>query len=406
MKDTIAELTRRSDVRAALAGYRHHLEEILAQIVAIQQVAAPTFAEKRRSAYIEAQFRALGAAEVSHDALHNVFARLPGRDAGRPPLVISAHLDTVFPATTDLTTRREGPLFFGPGIGDNSTGLAGLLVLGRTLVERALPHAADIYLVANVGEEGLGDLRGMRAVVERFGERAAYLVVEGGLFGQLTHQAVGVRRYRIEVTAPGGHSWGGFGAASAIHVLGHLIAAIDGLDVPAAPKTTYNVGIIEGGLSVNSIAHAARLWLDLRSEDAGELERLVGQVQAILERMNHDHAEAGDGVHLVAETVGNRPAGAVGRDAPIVAHAEAALRAVGCGDVRYIVSSTDANIPLSRGYEAVCLGLTHSGNSHRPDEYIDITHLPAGLGQLLLVALAAAGWRDSPNRVLPDGRHA
>jgi len=144
MKATIAELTRRSDVRAALAGYRHHLEEILAQIVAIQQVAAPTFAEKRRSAYIEAQFRALGAAEVSHDALHNVFARLPGRDAGRPPLVVSAHLDTVFPATTDLTTRREGPLFFGPGIGDNSTGLAGLLVLGRTLVERALPHAADI----------------------------------------------------------------------------------------------------------------------------------------------------------------------------------------------------------------------------------------------------------------------
>ena len=391
MKNAIIELMRRTDVRAALADYHRRLEAILAQIVAIQQVPSPTFAEERRSAYMEAQFRAFGIADVRRDALHNVFARLPGRDADRPPLVVSAHLDTVFPATTDLATRREGPLLFGPGIGDNSTGLAGLLVLGRTLIDRALPHAADIYLAANVGEEGLGDLGGMRAVVDRFGERAVYLVVEGGLFGQLTHQAVGVRRYRIEVTAPGGHSWGSFGASSAIHVLGHLIAAIDGLDVPATPKTTYNVGIIEGGLSINSIAHAAQLWLDLRSEDARELERLVGQGQGILARMKHEHAEERDGVRLTAETVGDRPAGAIGRDAPIVAHAEAALRAVGCGDVRYIVSSTDANIPLSRGYEAVCLGLTHSGNSHRPDEYIDITHLPAGLGQLLLVTLATAG---------------
>ena len=387
----ITELTQQPFVRAALADYRARLDEIVAQIVAIQQVAAPTFAEARRSEYMAAQFRAVGVADIERDALDNVFARLPGRDANRPPLVVSAHLDTVFPATTDLTTRREGTLLYGPGIGDNSTGLVGLLVLAQTLVGRGLSHAADIYLVANVGEEGLGDLRGMRAVVERFGERATYVVVEGGLFGQLTHQAIGVRRYRIEVTAPGGHSWGGFGAASAIHVLGHLIAAIDRLDVPAAPKTTYNVGIIEGGTSINTIANAARLWLDLRSEAPEELERLVAQVEAILQDVGAAHATADDGVRVVAEQVGNRPAGAIGRHTPIVAHADAALRAVGCSDVRYIVSSTDANIPLSRGYEAVCLGLTHSGNSHRPDEYIDVTQLPSGLGQLLLVALAAAG---------------
>ena len=387
----ITDLAQQPAVRAALAGYHARLDDIVAQIVAIQQVPAPTFDEARRAEYMTAQFRAAGVTDVERDALHNVFARLPGRDAGRPPLVVSAHLDTVFPATTDLTTRREGALLYGPGIGDNSTGLAGLLVLARTLVERALPHAADIVLVANVGEEGLGDLRGMRAVVERFGGRAVYVVVEGGLFGQLTHQAIGVRRYRIEVTAPGGHSWGGFGAASAIHVLGHLIAAIDQLDVPAAPKTTYNVGIIEGGTSINTIANSARLWLDLRSEAPEELARLVERVQAILRDLNHEHEAAEDGVRLVAEEVGNRPAGAISRDAPIVAHADAALRAVGCPDAHYIVSSTDANIPLSRGYEAVCLGLTQSGNSHRPDEYIDIRHLPDGLGQLLLVVLAAAG---------------
>ena len=387
----ITELSQQPPIRAALAGYRARLDEIVEQIIAIQQVAAPTFDEARRAEHMAAQFRAVGAAEVETDALHNVFARLPGSDANRPPLVVSAHLDTVFPATTDLATRRDGALVYGPGIGDNSTGLAGLLVLARTLIDRGLPHAADIYLVANVGEEGLGDLRGMRAVVERFGGKAVYVVVEGGLFGQLTHQAIGVRRYRIEATAPGGHSWGGFGAASAIHVLGHLIAAIDRLEVPAAPKTTYNVGIIEGGTSINTIANTARLWLDLRSEAPEELERLVGQVRALLQDVNDTHAAAEDGVRVIAEQVGNRPAGAVSRDTPIVAYADAALRAVGCPDVHYIVSSTDANVPLSHGYEAVCLGLTQSGNSHRPDEYIDVTHLPDGLGQLLLVALAACG---------------
>ncbi len=389
--NTIAELAQQPSVRVAMADYRDGLEDALAQIVAIQQVPAPTFAEARRAEYMESRFRALGLSEVGRDALDNVYARLPGYGVGRPPLIISAHLDTVFPADTDLTTRREGQLLFGPGIGDNSTGLAGLLLLGRTLLERKLPHSADIYLVANVGEEGLGDLRGMRAVVERFGGRAVYLIVEGGLFGQLTHQAVGVRRYRIDVSAPGGHSWGGFGAASAIHVLGRLIAAIDDLEVPTAPKTTYNVGIIEGGISVNSIASSARLWLDLRSEESEALNRLVSQVERLVSSMNRTHAAADSGVAITVEEVGNRPAGSVPRFTPVIALAEAALHAVGCPDVRYIVSSTDANIPLSQGYPAVCLGLTQSGNSHRPDEYIDITQLPAGLGQLLLVTLAAAG---------------
>lgn len=386
----ITDLTRQSRVRAAMSGFNERLEEILAQIVAIQQIPAPTFDEERRAVYVEEQFRAAGLTDVRRDPLNNVYGCAPGTSSDRSPIVLSAHLDTVFPAETDLTTRREGAAIFGPGIGDNSTGVAGLLVVARALAEHSLPHAADLYFVANVGEEGLGDLRGMRAVVEHFGGRATYVVVEGGLFGQLTHQAVGVRRYRIDVTAPGGHSWGSFGAASAIHVLGHLIAAIDNLDVPAIPKTTYNVGIIEGGISVNSIASSARLWLDLRSEGAEALGRLVDQVVGIVGEMNARYAAAGEGVHLAMEQVGNRPAGSVGRQTPVVAYADAALRVVGSEDVHYVVSSTDANIPLSYGYAAVCLGLTHSHNSHRPDEFIELTQLPAGLGQLLLVALAAA----------------
>lgn len=215
-------------------------------------------------------------------------------------------------------------------------------------------------------------------------------MIEGGLFGRLIHQAVGVRRFRIDVNAPGGHSWGGFGTTSAIHVLGRLITAIDDLIVPAIPRTTYNVGIIEGGISINTIANAARLWLDLRSEGPNELTRLVDQVREIIETMNQQFMVGGEAVRIHVVQVGDRPAGSIDRISPVVAYADSALQLVSTDEIRYLVSSTDANIPLSLGYQAVCLGLTHSGNAHRPDEYIDVTNLPAGLTQLLLVTLAVA----------------
>ena len=325
------------------------------------------------------------------DSLGNVYGRLPGKQKKAKALIVSAHLDTVFPTGTKLQIREEAGRVFAPGIGDNSIGVAALFGILWAIREQKLTLNHDVWFVANVGEEGLGDLCGMRAVVDKFGGEATYIVVEGGLFGKLIHQAVGVRRYHIEVTAPGGHSWGGFGAASAIHVLGHLIVDIDGLSVPTIPKTTYNVGIIQGGTSINTIANSAHLWLDLRSEGPAALEQLVKSTEEILRLRSRKYVLEGHGVEIKMEQVGNRPAGGIDRQSPVVALADAALRAVGREDVDYIVSSTDANVPLSRGYQAVCLGLTHSGNSHRPDEFIDTTHLPAGLGQLMLVALAAAG---------------
>ena len=387
----ISAISRRPKVRAALEGFRDGLDSAVDQIIAIQQIPSPTFAEEMRARYIEGRFRAIGLKDVARDEAGNVYGRLPGRDADREPLVLSAHLDTVFAAGTDLTVRREGQFVHGPGIGDNSTGVAGLLLVAQAIIEHRLPHAADIHFVANGGEEGLGDLYGMRAVVERFGGRATYVVVEGGLFGRLVHQAVGSSRYRVEIIAPGGHSWGGFGTPSAIHVMGRLIAAIDDLTVPEAPRTTYNVGVVEGGISINSIANSARLWLDLRSEGADELSRLVGQVHEIVERMNQKYRDDGDAVQIEMIQVGDRPAGSIERQSPVVAYAEAALELVAAEEIRYLASSTDANIPLSLGYQAVCLGLTHSGNAHRPDEFIDVANLPAGLGQLLLVTLAVAG---------------
>ncbi|MCA9946104.1 MAG: M20/M25/M40 family metallo-hydrolase [Anaerolineales bacterium] len=382
--ETVAQNTA---VQAALATFPEIVPQIVEQTIAIQQIPAPTFAEAKRAAYVQKRFAEVGLVEVAQDGLHNVYGRFPGSDPTKQlPVIISAHTDTVFPASTDLTVRREPPLYHGPGIGDNSTGVAGLLALAEALRVHEIRPLADIWFVANVGEEGLGDLRGMRAVVERFGGDASYLVLEGGLFGQISHQAIGVRRYEIEIRTPGGHSWGNFGQRSAIHELGHLIVAIDKLQVPANPKTTFNVGVIEGGTSINTIAQSAKMLLDLRSEDPEQLAGLVAEVEKLVRR-----CQKRANVSMQMTQIGSRPAGRLEREAPLVQQAVAALRYVGCSQISFIASSTDANIPLSKGYTAVCLGLTESSNAHRLDEYMDSSHLAAGISQTLLLALSAAG---------------
>lgn len=376
-------------VQSAMTQFRTRQVENINLIQAIQQIPAPTFAEADRAAFVESQMRALGLQDVRQDDLHNVYGRFPGQHR-RTPLIITAHLDTVFPLETDLRIRENGRLLSGPGIGDNSTGVAGLLLLAKSLIENQIKLTNDVWLVANVCEEGLGDLRGIRAVVEAFGQSAKYVIVEGGLFGQISHQAIGVRRFRLEVSGPGGHSWGSFGAASAIHVLGHLISAIDKLPVPASPRTTYNVGIIEGGTSINTIAQSAALQLDLRSEDPSALQHLVDSVTDIVHQTNQLRRE--EGIHVTMTAIGSRPPGQISRHTALVKTAVDALHYVGSQGITFMMGSTDANVPLSKGFTAVVLGLTESGNAHRLDEFIDPTRLPDGLSQLLLVTLATAGF--------------
>jgi tripeptide aminopeptidase len=385
------QLLTDSQVVAALAYFNEDVAEIVDLAAEIQQIPAPTFAEAKRAAFVQARFEALGLPDVTRDGLDNVYGRFPGQAPHQTlPVIVSAHTDTVFPADTDLTLQRDDRFLYGPGIGDNSMGVAGLLSLAQALTRFDLHPQADIWLVANVGEEGLGDLRGMKAVCQRFGAEARYIVIEGGLFGQISHQAIGVRRFRIEVETEGGHSWGSFGKPSAIHHLGHLIAAIDRLPVPREPKTTYNVGIIEGGRSINTIASKAALLLDLRSEDPDALGQLVEQVTVLVQAQSVPSGSGSPSVDLTMELIGSRPAGQIPRRSPLVGWATAALRQVGWDKPLFINSSTDANIPLSLGAEAVCLGLAESGNAHRLDEYLDPTWLPQGLSQLLLVTLAAA----------------
>ncbi len=383
----VLRIAKSEEIRPLLEDFERRLEEIVALAIAVQQVPAPTFAEQERANFIEAQFEEVGLVDVFQDELANVYGRIPGTDPLNPPVIVSAHSDTVFPAQTDLTIKRRGTQVCGPGIGDNSTGVAGIIAVAQMLRRNNIQTPSDIWFVANVCEEGLGDLRGMRAVVERFGKHATYLVVEGGLFGQISHQAIGVNRFRIEVTTPGGHSWGNFGRKSAIHELGQIIVEIDQLSVPSTPKTTFNIGVIEGGTSVNTIAQSASLLLDLRSEDAkilADLVNRVGEIVAIANRRTD--------VSVTMEMIGNRPPGKMARDAILVRWAEMALRSVGRRHINFIASSTDANIPLSLGYDAVCIGLTESSNAHRLDEYMDTTYFSDGLRQLLLLTLAASGY--------------
>lgn len=366
---------------ADLSDYRPVLETA----IAVQQVPAPTFDEAARSAFVLDRLRALGLSDVEADSIGNVYGRRPGR-ASRPGLLVAAHLDTVFPRETDLRLRYEGDRVYGPGLGDNSTGVAGLIHLAQVMQRHDLPNQGDIWFVGNVGEEGLGDLRGIRAAVDRLRDRIGQVIaLEGCDFGTLHHQAIGVRRYRIEALAPGGHSWGNFGTPSAIHTLARLAARIIDLPVPRNPRTTFNIGVIEGGTSVNTIAEHASMLLDMRSVSAAALAELGAQVDRLVASAASERSD----VQLRVTVVGDRPSGSIPRDHPLVQAAVAAYHSVGAS-ISYQQSSTDANIPLSQGIPAICVGLTDGGNAHRHDEYIQPANLGRGLQALLILALAAS----------------
>ncbi len=388
MKDQIARWQHHAAARAA-AQALSDARPVLETAIAIQQIAAPTFAEGPRAAFVGDQMQQIGLSDVATDAIGNVYGRSAG-NAGGPGLLIAAHTDTVFPAETNLQVRHEGDRIYGPGIGDNSLGVAGLLHLAQAIVSQRIPHQGDIWFVANVGEEGLGDLRGMRGAVERLRDRVQFAIaLEGCGPDRVIHEAIGVRRYRISVQAAGGHSWQNFGEPSAIHALVRLAARLSDMRVPATPRTTFNIGTIQGGSSINTIAEHAELLLDLRSSAPPALRGLVQQVEALID----DARSTEPGVSIQAEVVGNRPAGAIPRHHPLVQAAATAAESEHLR-VRYGAGSTDANIPLSEGIPAICVGLSDGDHAHRLDEYIEPRRLPQGLRSLLWLTLAATS-RDT-----------
>jgi acetylornithine deacetylase/succinyl-diaminopimelate desuccinylase-like protein len=363
--------------------------------IRIQQIPAPTFEEGPRAAFVRDRFLEEGLADVSQDALGNVYARLPGRTLPSPgtakeharPLIVSAHLDTVFPVKTDLQVRREPNKIHGPGLGDNSLGVAALIGLVWKLREQQVQLPGDVWLAADVGEEGLGDLRGMRAVLDRFGpEVRAYLIVEGLALSHVYHRAVGVQRYRITARTQGGHSWSDHGRPSAIHELARLVTTLTRLRLPAQPRTTLNVGTISGGTTVNTIASEARLELDLRSEREDTLADLIREVEDTLASTQRE------GVVFEAGIISRRPPGEIPADHPLIQLALECVRAQGL-EAALTAGSTDANIPLSRGLPAVVLGVTTGGGAHTINEFIDVS--PIGQGMAQLVNFVSRVWQET-----------
>ena len=374
-------------VRAALTAAETSTRDVAALARQICEIPAPTFQEEQRAAFVAEQFRA-GGLTTTGDLAGNVTAVRAGQERGGAVL-LAAHTDTVFSLDTDVRVREEKGRLHGPGIGDNSLAVAALLTLPQILNRAGLHTQRDLILCANTGEEGLGDLRGIKqAVADHRDALGTVIALEGLNLGRITHQAVGSRRLRITVEGPGGHSWGAFGNPSAIHVLGQIISAIDALEVPRDPKTTYNVGMIEGGVSVNTIAPRASLILDLRSIDPAALEKIVGQVDAIV------RDAAGGEIKVKSEIIGDRPAGRLSPDAPLMQATIAALRKLGL-EPTLDASSTDANVPLALGIPAICIGLTRGGHAHRLDEWIETAPIGRGMQQLVLLIAATAGLVES-----------
>jgi tripeptide aminopeptidase len=378
--------------------------------ISIQQISAPTFHETKRAEFVCARFAQEGLSDVTMDESGNIYARLPGSgnhvepvSEARKSLVVSAHLDTVFPSNVDLHYECETEngmeagtptRIRGAGIGDNSLGVAALFGLVWALRERSLALPGDLWLVANVGEEGLGNLGGMKALVDRFNggdshpetgnSPLAYVVLEGLALGQVYHRGLGVQRYRISIHTPGGHSWIDYGRPSAIHELSALSSHIAALQPPHSPRTTLNIGIISGGSSVNSIAADAMLELDLRSESAETLETMVWQVNKLVEVARKP------GVKVEMEIIGARPFGEIPPGHPLVVLAQDCLREVGI-EPHLNTSSTDANLPLSRGLPSITIGLTSGGRAHTVHEFINIPPLEKGMEQL--VGLVSRVWK-------------
>ena len=372
--------------------------------IELTQIEAPTFEEEEKGRAFAAKLAELGVEQVSVDEVGNVFGVRPGKGGG-PKLVVCAHLDTVFPRGTNVRARREGSRIYAPGISDDGRGLASVLTLLRALNEAGLQTEGDLIVGATVGEEGLGDLRGVKSLFARRGDIDGFISIEPGTPDRITYLAAGSKRYKIIFEGPGGHSFGSFGTPSPIHALGRAIAKFAEIDVPHDPKTTFNVGLISGGTSVNTIAETAEAVIDMRSTSQAELEKLETQALNLFrqaaEEENKRWRRSG-AIKVRMERVGDRPAGSQEPNSLIVQAAAGAGLAMNYRPILEGASSTDSNIPIHLGIPAVTLGGGGDfGGAHTLNEYYDPTNAHLGVQKILLVMLALTGLAGITAPLLP-----
>ena len=382
------------------------------ELVGICEIAAPPFKEARRAEYVAEKLRELDFGEVFTDDVGNVLARRIGAGAGQADLgrgrgngsrecrtiVISAHLDTVFPEETDVRVKRQGTRLFAPGISDNACGIASLLSLARTISTGGIKTAGTILLAATVGEEGEGNLRGVRHLFtnrELTDEACDFVSLDGPGLERITSRALGSRRFRVTITGPGGHSWGDFGTVNPVHALGRAIARFAAYPAPLSPRTSFNVGIVEGGNSVNAIPEKASMTVDARSLSVDEIDRIESYLRRVVDiavtEENAQRALSGTGLDSTIDIIGDRPSGETPPDSPLVRTAIECSRVLGI-ETRLDCSSTDSNIPISMGIPAITIGVGgQSGNCHSLTEWYEPTGRELGLKRLLLLTVALAG---------------
>ena len=402
VKREIARVLASAHVQSAIEGFRSQESQLREWQMEMARIPAPPFGEGERAQWLAQRFCELGLENVHEDSVGNVLGLRKGTT--EQCVTVSAHIDTVFPAGTPLNIRREGSRLYGPGISDNGAGVTALLGIAAALKSAQISHELSVLFIGNVGEEGEGDLRGMRHIFSnpQLKDLISYsLVVDGAGSDSVVSEALGSRRFEVIVRGPGGHSWSDYGTANPIPVLARAIQAFSQTTVPTSPKTTFNIGVIQGGTSVNSIPESASMRVDIRSASTAEIEKLETALRnsissaadeelRMLEKRGPER-KAPPGLSFEVIGIGDRPAGELNPNARILE----VIRAVDAdlGNVAAIQrASTDANIPLSQGREAVSIGGGgNGGGAHTLQEWFDCEGRDLGLKRILITLLVLAG---------------
>lgn len=394
---SIANLLGEREIQKAFQFISEMRGELDEELVRVCEIPAPPFKEQARAREIARRFQEIGLTRVQTDLEGNVIAERPGLSS-RPRVIISAHLDTVFPEGTNVCVRRDGDRFHAPGISDNACGIVSLIALARALDAGSIATEGSVFFVATVGEEGEGNLRGVRHLFTRGEFRSgveAFISLDGPGLERITQRALGSRRYRVTISGPGGHSWGDFGIVNPVHALGRAIARFAAYPAPLAPRTSYNVGIIEGGSSVNAIPGRASMVVDIRSVSSEEIEKLEAYLKRVVDiavrEENSQRSMSGSSLACEFDQVGDRPSGETPINSSLVRVAVECSRVLGI-EPRLDCSSTDSNIPISLGIPAITLGVGGiSSNCHSLNEWYEPAGREVGLRRLLMLTVALAG---------------
>lgn len=358
-------------------------DDLLARVREVAETPSPTYEEKGRTEYLMRAFPKAGLAGVHSLEGGSVLGYTGGRDE-HVGLLLAAHIDTVFPMETDVTTRTDGGLLRGPGTGDNAANVAAILSLAEILAEGGLEPAANVAFCGTVREEGLGNLGGMAEVLDELGDRTAMAIAVDGMSPRITNRSQAIRRHAVTVRGPGGHSWNHFGTPSAIHETARIISALASIEVPTEPRTTFNVGRIKGGKSINAIAQECSIEVDLRSLEERTVKDLEREFLRIVAELPPE------GIRTETELIGMRPGAVIDPEHDLVKTAEAAARHVGLEPVLN-AASTDAALPLSKGIPAISFGTYTGGGTHTLEEYVEVDSLTTGLKWLAITVLAITG---------------